>query len=146
MSIVPELATRIVCESQAVAGLFPGGFALRSPPHGPLYWTGEVRVEGRRFPVDCIYPAAYPAVPPVLATKMALPADCPHVLGPAPTGGRAICWISPSTTEAHRRWNPVRHTAATALGAAQRWFLALLVFQTLGVWPVDDAFQFGPRW
>lgn len=140
VSIRPELARRIVWEAEAVQAKFPGRFQLVLDAQGRPAWQGQVPAEGREFPVIVTYPAAYPAVPPTLETALSLPAHCPHLLGHA--GGRArLCWIGPLAQAEHRRWNPQRHTAATVLRAAQRWCLAFLVWQTLGQWPVADAWD-----
>lgn len=143
MPLRPELARRLVWEAEAVQTKFPGRFRLRREPTGELAWHGTVPVEGRNVPVVVAYPAAYPAQPPTLETTVALPAHCPHLLGRR--GDRArLCWIAPFGRAAHRRWDPQRHTAATVLRAAQRWFLAFLVWQALGRWPVADAWDFEP--
>ncbi|MDA1052989.1 MAG: hypothetical protein O3C40_21255 [Planctomycetota bacterium] len=142
MKMPPELLMRIVWEAAAVKQQFPGCMTLVDDGAGSPRWCGAIPVEGTAYPVTCSYPLAYPAVPPTLATAIDLPAGCPHVLGPS-EAGHVMCWITPRATGERRRWDPLRHTAATALGAAQRWFLALLVFRVKGVWPVDDAFQPG---
>src|SRR5206468_630338 len=98
-------------------------------------WVGSVPVEGRDFPVSVTYPPAYPALLPILETTAALPPNTPHILGHA--GGRVrLCWLAPNARSRRRRWDPQRHTVATVLRAAQRWGLALLVWQALGTWPV----------
>jgi hypothetical protein len=139
-SIRPELARRIVWEAQAVRQCFPGRFRLVLTPSGSLAWLGTVPVEDRDFPVRVHYPDDYPASPPLLETLIDLPDGCPHVLHRS-AEGTGLCWIAPRQLHAHRRWDPQRHTAATALRAAQRWGLALLVWQALGVWPVPDAWE-----
>jgi hypothetical protein len=79
-------------------------------------------------------------VPPTLETTLPLPPGCPHVL--ARVGNRSkLCWIAPNAHGPRRRWDPQRHTAATVMRAAQRWGLALLVWQATGTWPVPDAFD-----
>jgi len=139
--IRPELARRIIWEAQAVQAKFPGRFRLSEDHDGLPCWTGHVQVEGRDFPVKAVYPSAYPGLPPLLKTTSALPLDCPHLL--ERTNQEAtLCWIAPNATGKRRRWDPQRHTTATALRAAQRWFLAFLVWQTLGTWPVPDAWDF----
>jgi hypothetical protein len=136
----PELARRIVWEAEGVRTKFPGLFRLVLDDQDQLAWVGSVLVEGRLFPVIATYPPAYPAVPPELQTTALLPPACPHLLRRA--GGRAtLCWLSPYGKAPRRRWDPQRHTAATALRAAQRWGLALLVWQALGEWPVADAWE-----
>jgi len=137
-SIRPELARRIVWEAVAVHAKFPGRFRLTIAADGACTWSGSVPVEGRAFPVRVTYPAAYPAVPPSLETTLVLPVHCPHVLG-RHDGRTRLCWIAPAARLVRRRWDPSRHTAATVLRAAQRWGLAFLVWQQLGVWPVADA-------
>ena len=136
----PELAQRIVWEAQAVRAKFPGRFGLTTDRIGRPAWRGSVPAEGREFPVTVSYPAAYPGLPPIVKTPVALPADCPHLLDRS--GEEAtLCWIAPNARLRRRRWDPQRHTAATALRAAQRWFLAFLVWKTLDVWPVADAWD-----
>jgi hypothetical protein len=137
--IRPELARRVVWEAEAVRARFPGRFRLFQEPDGRLAWHGAVPVEGRDFPVVVRYPPAYPAAPPTLETPLPLPAGCPHVLGRGP-GGSRLCWIA-ARGRGRRRWDPQRHTAATVLRAAQRWALALLVWQAVGTWPVHDAWD-----
>jgi hypothetical protein len=139
-SLRPELARRIVWEAEAVRAKFPGRFRLVPDAHGQLAWQGTVPVEGRDFPVLVTYPPAYPAVPPRLETTLDLPAGCPHVLG-RDRDRTTLCWIATQARGRRRRWDPQRHTAATVLRAAQRWGLALLVWQALGVWPVADAWE-----
>jgi hypothetical protein len=138
--IRPHLARRLVWEAEAVRACFGRGLRLALDRHGRPCWEGAVPVEGQAFPVVVTYPAAYPAEPPRLESTLPLPPHCPHIL--AREGGRArLCWLAPGAKGPRRRWDPQRHTAATALRAAQRWGLALLVWQTLGVWPVADAFR-----
>jgi hypothetical protein len=139
-SIPPELARRLVWEAAAVQALFPGRCRLAFEPDGRPAWHARVPAEGRTFPVIVTYPAAYPAAPPRLETTLPLPGGCPHVLGRQ--GGRTtLCWLAGHTGHPRRRWDPARHTAATALRAAQRWALAFLVWQALGTWPVRDAWE-----
>jgi hypothetical protein len=138
-----DLARRLVWEIEAVRACFSSGLRLILDERRRPCWVGSVPVEGQLFPVQLTYPAAYPAEPPRLETTLALPAHCPHVLGHE-HGRAALCWLAPQARAARRRWDPQRHTAATVLRAAQRWGLALLVWQTLGVWPVADAFEVSP--
>jgi hypothetical protein len=140
LKVRPELARRIVWEAQAVQSRFPGRFRLTTDATGRLAWEGCILAEGRAFPVLVTYSDAYPGVPPILETTFALPAGCPHQLGRR-NGRVSLCWIAPFARAQHRRWDPQRHTAATVLRAAQRWFLAFLVWQALGKWPVADAFD-----
>jgi hypothetical protein len=139
-NVRPELARRIVWEAEAVRGAFPGRFRLALDRTGRPAWVGTVPVEGRDFPVVATYPAAYPAEPPVLETTLPLPAACPHLLRREADRCR-LCWIAPHSPGPRRRWDPQRHTAATALRAAQRWGLALLVWEAPGLWPVPDAWE-----
>jgi hypothetical protein len=142
MSIVnlrPGLARRLVWEIEAVHACFGTALRLIRDERGRPCWQGAVPIEGQAFPV-VTYPLAYPAEPPRLETTLPLPATCPHVLGRE--GERSVlCWLNPRARSPRRRWDPQRHTAATVLRAAQRWGLAFLVWQTLGVWPVADAFE-----
>ena len=138
--IQPELAHRIVWEAEAVHGAYPGRFRLVRTGGGMVAWKGSVPVEGREFPVRVTYPLAYPGLPPRLETSLPLPPHCPHVLFRRDERTE-LCWIAPEAVERRRRWDPQRHTAATVLRAAQRWGLALLVWQTLGLWPVPDAWE-----
>jgi len=134
----PELARRIVWEAEAVRAKFPGCCKLRLDAAGMPSWEGTVPVEGRPFPVVVTYPPNYPAVPPTLETTADVPHGCPHVLGRS-NGRVCLCWIAPNDHRPRSRWDPRRHTAATVLRAAQRWGIALLVWATLGTWPVPDA-------
>lgn len=136
----PELVRRIVWEASVVDAKYPHRFQLRRTDDGRLFWDGGVPVERSDFPVTVRYPAAYPGQAPVLETTLALPLDCPHVL--ARSGAVAtLCWISPAARDDRRRWDPQRHTAATVMRAAQRWFLAYLVWQVRRKWPVRDAWD-----
>ena len=142
--IRPELARRLVWEADIVAAQFPGRFRLIRDGNGRPAWDGYVPVEGREFPATVVYPDAYPASPPQLETTMALPPYCPHLLNRW-ADRPSLCWVAPGAQLTHRRWQPQRHTAATVLRAAQRWFLAFLVWQALGEWPVADAFALDER-
>jgi hypothetical protein len=143
-SLRPELARRLVWEAEVITAQFPGRFRLVRDEHDQAAWDGLVPAEDREFPVLVSYPAAYPAVPPRLATTAALAAGCPHVL--ERWGERSVlCWLAPGARSPRRRWQPQRHTAATVLRAAQRWFVAYLVWRTLGAWPVADAFSLDER-
>jgi hypothetical protein len=138
-NVRPELQRRIVWEAEAVHGAFPGRFRFAFDDIGRPTWVGSVPVEGRDFSVVVTYPPAYPAQPPLLETLLPLPERCPHVL--ERVGGRSrLCWIA-SNGQGRRRWDPQHHTAATVLRAAQRWGLALLIWQRLGIWPVPDAWD-----
>jgi hypothetical protein len=139
----PDLARRLVWEAEAVRACFGRSVRLVRDDRGRPCWQGTVPVEGQAFPVIVTYPAAYPAEPPYLETTLPLPAHCPHVLS-RERGRTELCWLAPRARSPRRRWDPQRHTAATALRAAQRWGLALLVWQTLGAWPVADAFEVPP--
>jgi hypothetical protein len=135
----PELTRRVVWEAEAIRIAFPGRLRLVLDTLGRPAWVGSVPVEGRDFPVIVTYPTAYPAEPPLLDTPLPLPTHCPHVLRRG--GGRCrLCWIAPNG-RGRRRWDPQLHTAATALRAAQRWGMALLVWQQVGLWPVPDAWD-----
>src|SRR5262249_28686025 len=139
-SIRPELARRLVLEAEAVRALFPGRFRLLLGLSGWPAWIGCVPVGGRAFPVVVTYPPSYPGQPPLLDTTAELPAHCPHVLGRSESRTR-LCWIAPHASLLRRRWDPQRHTAATVLRAAQRWGIAFLVWQTISIWPVSDAWE-----
>jgi hypothetical protein len=144
IAIRPELARRIVQEADAIRERFPGRFRLILDSAGRPSWVGSVPIEGRDFPVAVTYPAAYPAMSPTLEALLDLPLTCPHVLARAP-GRCKFCWLAWDVADRkRRRWDPQRHTAATALRAAQRWGLAFLVWQTVGAWPVPDAFEERP--
>lgn len=112
--IRPELARRILWEAEAVEAKFPGRFRLMLDAQGRPAWTGSVPVEGQPARVIVTYPAAYPAVPPILETTESLPPNCPHLLGRAGARGQ-LCWIMPGAAAQHRRWDPQRHTAATVM-------------------------------
>jgi hypothetical protein len=135
-----DLARRLVWEVEAVRACFGPSVRLTVDEGGRPCWEGTVPVEGQAFPVLVTYPAAYPAEPPRLETSLPLPAGCPHVLA-RDRGQALLCWLGPPGRSPRRRWDPQRHTAATVLRAAQRWALALLVWQTLGTWPVADAWE-----
>jgi len=139
-AIRPELVRRIVCEAEAVRAGFQHQFRLILDELGRPVWEGKVLVEGRTFPVRVTYPPAYPGVPPILETTLSLPTGCPHVLARC-IGVSRLCWLAPNGHTHRRRWDPQRHTAATVLRAAQRWGLAFLVWQSIGTWPVPDAFE-----
>jgi hypothetical protein len=139
-AIRPELARRILWEAEAVRDKFPERFRLTLDSAGRSAWEGSVPVEGRNFPVVVTYPTAYPGVPPTLETTLPLPPNCPHVLARGADRSK-LCWIAPNVGSPRRRWDPQRHTAATVMRAAQRWGLALLVWQATGTWPVPDAFE-----
>ena len=130
-------------EIEAVRVCFGKSVRLTVDDYGLPCWEGVVPIEGQGFPVVVTYPSAYPASPPRLETTLPLPAHCPHVLG-RDHGRATLCWLNPQARTLRRRWDPQRHTAATVLRAAQRWGLAFLVWQTLGVWPVADAFEVLP--
>jgi len=136
----PELAKRIVWEAHAVELKFPGRFCLKRNGQGPLRWSGCVPVEGHDVPISVTYPDSYPASPPILRTTVSLPEHCPHLLGRSGSE-TTICWIAVGARDQRRRWDPQVHTAATVMRAAQRWFLAYLVWSTLGKWPVPDAWD-----
>lgn len=138
--IRPELAKRIVWEAAAVEAKFPGRFTLRTSAEGNPIWEGSVPVEGREFPITVVYPIGYPGVPPSLITSLELPLNCPHLLART-DGGATLCWLAPGIGRQRARWDPQRHTAATAMRAAQRWGLAFMVWQVLGRWPVPDAWD-----
>jgi hypothetical protein len=135
-----DLVRRVVWEASAVQAAFPRRFRLVMDDQGALAWEGAVPVEGRDFPVIISYPLAYPAQPPRLETTAELSPRSPHVLGRVDHRTQ-LCWLAPKAAAPHRRWQPARHTAATAMHAAQRWALAYLVWQSLGTWPVPDAWD-----
>jgi hypothetical protein len=136
----PELIHRVLRERDIVRSLYGDRFTLQRDTDGTLWWQGHVFVEGDLLPLNAIYPASYPAVPPLVATQQFPGLACPHVLGRTPWGW-SLCWIAASATRENSRWRPTRHTAATAIAAGQRWLLAWRVFCTIGHWPVRDAFR-----
>ncbi len=105
-----------------------------SPNH--FWWEHVVRIEGNEFPIRIDYPDDYPATPPEIVIGTGMPSGTPHLLG-----GNRICWFYPGETKRNRNiWDPSRDTAAMCVGVAQRWFLAFLVWQVTGEWPVPDAY------
>lgn len=134
------LMRRIVCEAEAIEQSFPGRFRLVITPQGLPAWTGDAPIEGQDVPIEVIYPSDYPASPPIITTKFVPPMNCPHVLERGEDRTR-ICWIGGNPRSPRRRWQPNRHTAATAIRSAQRWFLAYLVWKSIRIWPIADAFE-----
>jgi hypothetical protein len=142
--IRPELARRIVWEADIITAQFPGRFRLVRDERDNPAWDGFIAAEDREFPVTVSYPPAYPAVPPQVQTAAPLPVGCPHLLNRR-AGRSVLCWLAPGARSPGRRWQPQRHTAATVLRAAQRRFVAYLVWQAVGQWPVADAFALDER-
>lgn len=101
-----------------------------------LWWELELRAEGgNRLPIRIVYPSDYPASPPDVIIQRSMPAGTPHLFP-----GKRMCWRYPGETKRNRNiWCPSRDTAATAVGVAQRWFYAFLVWLSIGTWPVPDA-------
>ena len=86
---------------------------------------------GNRMPIRVVYPEGYPSMPPVLKVMCDMPCGTPHLMA-----GNEICWLPHGgTNRARNRWDPACDTAAVALGAAHRWYLAFLVWVTTGSWP-----------
>lgn len=136
----PELARRVVREASAVEAKFPRRFKLKMDKARRPLWQGTVPVEGNDIAVSVTYPTGYPGVPPILTTPLSLPADCPHLLA-RNSREATLCWVAPGNKRRRARWNPQLHTAATAMRASQRWFLAFLVWQATRNWPVPDAWD-----
>ncbi len=100
-----------------------------------VWWEYELRLEGNLLLIKIEYPSDYPASPPDVVIETSLPSGTPHVLP-----GNRMCWYYPGETARNRNiWSPSKDTAAVAVGAAYRWFLAFLAWRTLGEWPVPDA-------
>jgi hypothetical protein len=92
------------------------------------------------FPVGKIWLRARWGAERVHAVSFVFPAHLPAPAGTPRRLGRPLLDAQHARAE-YRRWNPQRHTAATALLAAQRWGLALLIWQALGAWLVADAWD-----
>ena len=108
------------------------------------WWEHDLKVEGNSFPIRVVYPDDFPASPPELILRSALPAGTPHIWPTARTcvQGTRLCWFRPdSTPRARNSWNPATDTAAMAIGVAYRWCLAYLVWRATGAWPVPDAVE-----
>ena len=109
------------------------------PSRTTYWWEVPIRVEGNTFQVRILYPENYPACPPEIIIDSPLPAGTPHLLT-----GRRMCWFFPGETQRNQnKWSPAEDTAALAVGVAYRWFLAFLVWNTTGQWPVPDAVRLG---
>ena len=100
-----------------------------------VWWEVPIKVEGNTFDIEICYLENYPASPPEIFIKTRLPKNTPHLYP-----GREMCWIYPDETRRNRnKWSPAHDTAALAVGVALRWFLAYMVFNATGQWPVPDA-------
>lgn len=116
---------------------FSGALTMRAS----ISLTGAIRVESQIVPVRVRYPRLYPLHPPEVWVGIVAANHCPHVLGIHHRWSK-ICWIDGGSDPLrHRRWDPNRHTAVTALLAAQRWLAAWMVWRRLGHWPVADAWE-----
>lgn len=114
------------------------------PARTVYWWEYELHLENNVFPLRIAYPEDFPASPPELILTVALPAGTPHIWFECRTSlkGPRLCWFYPGETGRSRNvWNPSTDTAAMAIGAAYRWCLAFLVWQSSGQWPVPDAIQ-----
>lgn len=103
-----------------------------------LWWELELKAEGNnRLPIRIHYPSDYPASPPSIVIRAAMPAGTPHLLT-----GNQMCWYYPGENKRNKNtWSPSRDTAAVCVGVAQRWFYAFLVWISVGQWPVPDALE-----
>ncbi len=127
---------RLVAEVRAMEERYGGQASLRLEGNR-LFWEYTVVESGRHFPIQVRYPRHYPLEPPRIFSLLPLPSS-PHQLP-----GNELCWTNRSGP---CEWNPARDTAATSILAAHRWFACLLVYLTLGSWPVeaDDGLRFSP--
>ena len=117
---------RLVAEVRTMEERYGGRATLRLE-RSSLYWDYTVVESGRRFPIRVCYPRDYPLWPPRIFSVLPLP-QAPHQLP-----GNELCWTNRSS---RADWNPARDTAATCIHAAHRWFACLLVYLTLGKWPL----------
>ena len=101
-----------------------------------LWWELNLKAEaGNSLPITIEYPSDYPASPPNIVVRVALPSGTPHLL----TGNR-MCWYYPGEKSRHHNiWCPGRDTAAMCVGVALRWFYSFLVWHSIGEWPVPDS-------
>jgi len=99
-----------------------------------FWWEYDVRLEGRALPIKIEYPSDYPASPPTIVPLVKLPSGTEHMIG------NRLCWYYPGERKRTKnKWSPAKDTAALAIGVAHRWFLAFLVWEATGEWPVKDA-------
>jgi hypothetical protein len=113
-----------------------------NPSRTQYWWEYEIGLEGSTLPIRIAYPPDYPASPPEIIINAALPAGTPHLINLVRTSlpGARMCWYFPGENRRDRNiWNPASDTAALAIGAAHRWFLAFLMWLSTGQWPVPDA-------
>lgn len=106
------------------------------------WWDYDLKIEENVFPVRIAYPDDYPASPPEIILRCAMPSNTPHLWPNTRTRlpGTRLCWFYPSESSRTRNvWNPATDTAAMAIGAAYRWCLAFLVWLSTNRWPVPDA-------
>lgn len=145
-SVHPQLKRRLIQELTIVRERFGDSFRLQRPVGQSdncveLRLEGECPIEGQRVLVRVCYPAIYPLVPPELWLQLVVDPRCPHLLAREGLWLK-ICWLDGNYGNSpRRRWDPNRHTAATAILAAQRWMAAMLVWQQCGNWPVADAWE-----
>ncbi|MEM6364272.1 MAG: hypothetical protein AAF745_07590 [Planctomycetota bacterium] len=147
-SVSPEVKRRVLRELRLVRNRFGESMRLSidevagaSMIRASISLTGTIRLEGQRVPVRVRYPGLYPLHPPEVWVGMVASNRCPHVLAVHDRWSK-ICWIDGGSDPLrHRRWDPNRHTAVTALLAAQRWLAAWMVWRRLGHWPVADAWE-----
>ena len=128
---------RLVLENAAMRERWGDGPQLcRDAAGTKLWWEHTINVEGNRLPIRIEYPSSYPSAPPDIVIATALPKKPgQHMLS-----GNRMCWIYPNETRRNKnKWNPSRDTAAMCVSASIQWFLAYLVWQTTGDWPVPDA-------
>jgi hypothetical protein len=130
---------RLVLEHAAMLERWPALHPklCRNATGTQLWWELEVGAEGgNRLPIKIEYPADYPASPPEIIVRTAVPSNTPHFWH----SSQRICWRYPDETKRNRNiWCPSKDTAALCVGVAQRWFYAFLVWLTTGKWPVPDA-------
>ena len=139
-SVHPNLKRRLVTELAIVRRKFGNEFRLESTAESYRV-SGFIRVESQSLAARVDYPSVYPLTPPEVRLAIQTSQGCPHILG-IDNGWVKICWIGTGNAmTGRRRWDPHRHTAATALLAAQRWLAAMLAWQQLGRWPVADAWD-----
>lgn len=100
-----------------------------------FWWDYTITGCGNEMPIRILYPESYPSKPPTIRVMCDLPPSTPHLLP-----HNTMCWIYPGERRrTNNKWDPARDTAAVAVGAAHRWYMAFMVWITTGRWPVKDA-------
>lgn len=100
-----------------------------------VWWEYDLLLEGNNFPIKIIYPKSYPSRAPKIISVSSLPNSTPHIF----LDDHRLCWRLPSASTSNNQWQPSRDTAAVCIGVAYQWFAAFLVWNTIGVWPIEEA-------